>query len=544
MRTVRGLAGAAFVVASVTWAGCGSDASPAIVAPVLLAPYQGQATGSVWSARTALRPVFRWTSVDGADGYELEVDDSCTIPRDCDFPSPEIDEFVATTSFTAAADLPVSMVPPVGRRYFWRVRACNGSNCHPWSPARYFDAGRQRQDFNGDGYADLAMAAAGAPPMNALFVFAGGTQLPTAPAWSLRGTDAERFSRVLWAGDMNGDGFADLVAQVDTPSGSLVRVYTGAALPPLNQALELTGPETYASYVWGMLAAGDLNGDTFADLFLAWPADGDQEAYVVSYGASPTLVGGSQTMSPSPPSAVRACDLDADGFTDLVESRLDATTRVFSGGPDGPFAGQPVPLTSTGADMPVACLHNANGTGGASLLVAHATGSDGRVDLALQSSEVPADARSCAGTYVVPSHVLLGDTIVSSGGGTADVDDVDGDGFGDGLIGQPTDNRAILLFGGCPGRRFIELPGTDDLPCSPAAGYAVAGVGDVDGDGYPDLAVGNPYFSLDSVCGGQVYVYRGGPNVTSTPAAVLVSPDNAGRPPEQFLNDGFGVSVD
>ena len=349
MRTVRVFARAALVVASATWAGCGSDASPAIVTPVLLAPYQGQATGSLWSARpapNALRPLFRWTSVDGADGHELEVDDSCTSARDCDFPSPEIHEFVATTSFTASADLPVSMVPPVGRRYFWRVRACNGSNCHPWSPARYFDAGRQRQDFNGDGYADVAMVSAGAPPLNALFVFAGGTQLPTEPAWSLRGTDDEHFSRVLWVGDMNGDGFADLAAQVDTPSGSLVRVYAGAALPPLNQALELTGPETYASYVWAIVAAGDLNGDTFADLFVAWPADGDQETYVVSYGASPTLVGGSQTMSPSPPSAVRACD--------PRRGRLHGPRRSAAGRDDARVrgrAGRPVRWTAGAAHV-------------------------------------------------------------------------------------------------------------------------------------------------------------------------------------------------
>ncbi|HEX4510818.1 MAG TPA: hypothetical protein VH328_12080, partial [Burkholderiaceae bacterium] len=119
-RRQAGLLGVA-LAAGVT--GCGGDG--ALDPPVLVSPSQGDTTGSVWSD-AALRPQFWWRAVDRASQYQVMVDDSCLMGTPCTFPSPEIDQMIAGTTFRPAAALPVSTTPPVGRRYFWHVRACAG----------------------------------------------------------------------------------------------------------------------------------------------------------------------------------------------------------------------------------------------------------------------------------------------------------------------------------------------------------------------------------------------------------------------------------
>jgi len=61
------------------------DAPP--TGPTLLVPAMASATGSVWSAR-ALMPQFKWAAISGAASYQIQIDDSCTSPAACAFPSP------------------------------------------------------------------------------------------------------------------------------------------------------------------------------------------------------------------------------------------------------------------------------------------------------------------------------------------------------------------------------------------------------------------------------------------------------------------------
>lgn len=308
--------------------GCGSGSGRTMPAPTLLAPRQGEATGSVWSPRAAPNPrcpEFRWAAADGATRYDIQVDDSCTNPRTCAFLSPEVDASPLEAVFSPCLD--VSMVAPVGRRYFWRVRACLSESCGAWSRTGYVDVGRQRQD------------------------------------WNINGT---RRSTLL--------------------------------------------------------------------LFAREPS----------------------------------------------------------------VAGRP---------------------------------------LALDSNEPAAGPGACDSVLPQPAGNFTDRTLLAA----ADAGDVDEDGYGDILVGDQFNNRALLYFGGCPVQQLLELPGMQTHDGTPVAGYSVAAVGDMDGDGFPELAVGNPYAGIDTFLAGEVYLYRGGTRGNATPAAVLMHPDNPAR---NFDSDGFGASVD
>jgi hypothetical protein len=97
--------------------------------------------------------------------------------------------------------------------------------------------------------------------------------------------------------------------------------------------------------------------------------------------------------------------------------------------------------------------------------------------------------------------------------------DIDADGDDDLIVGAPE-------YGGGVGRAFVYLGsrfglGVDAVaalvdPFGGRLGTSVAGVGDTNGDGYPDVALGAP--SVDNGTG-RVHVYHGGAMGLVTPAA-------------------------
>jgi len=100
------------------------------------------------------------------------------------------------------------------------------------------------------------------------------------------------------------------------------------------------------------------------------------------------------------------------------------------------------------------------------------------------------------------------------------VGDVNGDGYNDIAVGAREGNYVKIYFGGSPFDTVCDLR----LSCAAGSyfGHSIAG-GDFNGDGYSDIVVGAPLYSADgNYWGGRVYVYFGGENMDSIPDLVMM----------------------
>jgi len=402
--------------------------------------------------------------------------------------------------------------------------------------------------------------------------------------------DSNNNNRSIAVGDLNGDGYGDLIVGNDTAflngsnSGVISIFYgTAAGVPHVSSAnanVTLIG-NAGSSFGQTVASGGDLTGDGIDDLVVAAPYDVYQQpqmGVVFIFSGASLLDGYAATLATATFTSdsygytyfgkdLALGDLTGDGYSDLV---IGAPFADGYAGIDSGMAwvitGNPLPANGYAS---VRALHTYEGATagdqlGSAVAIAGDVNGDGYADLITGSpgnSNLTLLSRGAAFLFYGPvtagnstdanaSSGILGDNAYDSFGSfVAGAGDVNGDGFTDMIVGANSASDsygaagAAYLFTGSPtftggiastfawSRIYGEMSGD-------AFGEAVAGAGDVNGDGFDDYIVGAPW----NWPGGAVYLFHGGTaiNMKATAAAqVRYGPDLSA----QIAYAGLGGSV-
>ena len=403
-------------------------------------------------------------------------------------------------------------------------------------------------DTNGDGFSDLIVGsvnyASGQANEGAAFVYFGGAgnTLNNGVDGDLQNNQADAFmgGSVAGIGDVNGDGYADVAVGAAAWDGTAngnegrVFVYFGGAGTSFNTTADVTLFTSQPNAAFGSsVSGGDINGDGFSDIIVGsilydngQVDEGNAFAYfgsaafdIATDGTLESNVAGAQFGA----SVSVVGDVNGDGYADVLvgapafNGSAGAAYLYFGG------AGASINVTSdarldgqqSGAEMgrSVSGAGDTNGDGYADILIGEplldlpaSAGDQGRAHLYLGG----------VGAFEPTVDQQFTGTELSRLGFSVGSGDVNSDGFSDVLIGSPSFNggdadegAAFLYFGGARRLDTQEDSGVTSLQGSGQAGRSIA-TGDVNGDGYSDLIVGNyGYDDGQLTNAGVVRVYFG-----------------------------------
>lgn len=415
-------------------------------------------------------------------------------------------------------------------------------------------------DVNGDGFADIVIGspfyANGQANEGAAFLyFGGGGAFNNAvdAHFEVNQIDAQFGSAVSAAGDINGDGFSDVVIGALLYDGGQADeggafVYHGAAVVDNVVDATLESNQIGGSLGGALSALGDINGDGYADIAVGAPlydgSNADSGRAYVHLGAASGL----QTtayrqfdLGVAQPShlgfALSGGDFDGNGFGDLIVGApdfsgalaLQGRALVYFGGTvldDGIADGRVGSAQASGQLGHSVATGDLNGDGYADL-ASGAYGYDGSGGT--NSGRVSIYLGGAAGFNTTVDAQIDGSSAGMRLGGSVAIGDINGDGYGDLIVGAPEyangqalEGAVLIYFGAAGAFNTTADAVIESNQAGANLGFSVGYAGDINGDGYGDVLAGAPNFDGTLPDEGQLSVYFGGSTFNTTIDAQMV----------------------
>jgi hypothetical protein len=347
-------------------------------------------------------------------------------------------------------------------------------------------------DVNGDGLSDVCIGARSymlpdSSRVGRAFVYYGSRSgLPAEPTWFVDGEQVDGLfgNALTTAGDVNGDGFSDLLVTEVRYSGAFehcgrASVYYGSGdMPRKTAGWAVDSNQSGAYFGFAVASAGDVNGDGFDDMLVGAPSyDNGQSnegaAFLfLGHGAGPSVLPdwwaeSNQAAADFGIAVAGAGDVNGDGYDDVLVGAPSYDVTLSNEGAAFLWYGTP-----GGAPM---------GT--------------------------PANAAwSCAGGV---ANAGCGYSIACAG-------DTDANGYADVIVGMPgytngqsMEGKAALYRGSAAGLSTTASWSYEGNQANALAGFDVTGVGDMNADGYCDAAVGAPYYDGTYADEGITWIFHG-----------------------------------
>jgi hypothetical protein len=368
-------------------------------------------------------------------------------------------------------------------------------------------------DVNHDGYDDVIVGAFKYDNEGRAYVYHGGPLgLAVTPSWTAEGNQRGACFgiSVAGAGDVNGDGYDDVIVGAHAYNKSETETNTGRA------------------FVF-------LGSDTGVADTPCWTADGDQNDCLLGY------------------SVAGAGDVNGDGYDDVIigahgydaPEAAEGRAYVYHGSASGP---SPEPSWIHEPDRRCAYF-------GRSVAGAGDVNGDGYDDVIVGGfmNEEENDIDEGLAFVFLGSDTGIVDTFcwtaddeqfdTGFGNSVAGAGDVNGDGYDDIIVGayaydnpdEFNEGTAYVYLGSDSGTvdTFSWMAESDQA--SAWFGYSVAGIGDVNCDGYDDVIVGAYGYDHPTSNEGRAYVFCGSAaGLSATPSRTAESDANGAL---------FGVSV-
>jgi hypothetical protein len=446
---------------------------------------------------TSARPTLRWARSAPADGAQVELcrDAACSA-------------VVATVNAAGASSARPASALAAGV-YFWRLRpmqgATVGAQTSPaWSfvvPARTHATNdfstHQQFDENNDGSPDLLVQAsedpAGMPrEAHVVYVRSGRFAQSAAPFRREAG-----MGRPIGVGDVNGDGRSDILVG---GSGGGCLYFGSASGPVLNTCDGLMAGSAGLSYS-NVTAAGDVNDDGYADVIVS----GERGSAFVRYGSRAGLGGPRDEFNLPVSGGSSFCrmtvgDFNADGAREVALFRWNGATvapptivSIVGGVPSD--AAKRTLTWNLGMFTPWIDVNpiatDVNGDGFQDLLIALRSNDfprvGGRIVVYLGSATGLPNAPSQIISHPDGGDDLFGEELDRAG-------DLDGDGFEDVIVSSPQFNSRA-------GRVYVYRGSAAGLSTTPAQtltggasneyfGFSVAALGPIDRGSQLAIVVG------------------------------------------------------